>query len=212
MPVAPDKYKNVIFEGATFPDDPYKVVVVKLNATITNEYIPAIPADLSPGLKLLITAMTHMEGFRPGTRSYKTNNPGNIGNTDLGANKVIATLPKGILLQAQYIQAVAEGKKKAYPVGKDVFLRPYYSPEIAKNQKVYGIPPYLPGYKFFYTGQLNQFCKIYATACRVSNTYLNTIISYFAQNAVTIHPETTLAQIIERGAITELGEQVGNGL
>lgn len=211
MPVAPDKYKDVIFEGATFPDDPYKKVTVKLNATIVNEYIPAIPADLSPGLKLLITAMTHMEGFSPKTRSYKTNNPGNIGNTDSGANKPFTTLTAGIEAQAIFMQAVSEGKKKAYPVGKDVFLKPYYSPEIAKNQKTYGIPPYLPGYKFHFTGQLDQFIKIYSTGARVTNNYINVIVSYFSLNGVTIHPFSTLAEIIN-GGLPDVAAVIGNGI
>lgn len=173
------KYKDVVFQGSTFPDDPYKVISVKLNPEILNTYIPAIEKiGLCEPLKRFLTAMTYMEGFRKGSRSYRTNNPGNIGNTDLGQNRVIPDLKSGILLQAQFIQDIAQGKKKAYPLGKEVFLKPYYSPEIAKNQKTYGIPPYLPGYKFTYTGQLDQFIKIYSTGARVTNVYLNTVCSY----------------------------------
>jgi len=192
-----EKYTNVVFDGSTFPDDKYKTVSVILNDTIKNEYLPALEKlPYSKGLKLLMTAMTHMEGFRKGSRSYRTNNPGNVGNTDSGANKKLLTLSDGIQLQADHLKKIAEGKSKFYPLGKLVMLKPFYSPEIAKNPQ-YGLPANLPGYKFIYTGKLDQFIKIYSTGARVTNVYINTIVSYFAANGIVITPEDKLIDIIE---------------
>ncbi len=192
-----NKYKNVIFEGSTFPDDPYRNIAVKLDAVIKNEYLPTIE-KLSPpmGLKLLMVAMTDMEGFRPGSRSHRTNNPGNIGNTDGGKNKPFPTLRAGIEAQAKHLTEIAEGKKKAYPLNKWVTLKPFYSPEIAKNPQ-YGLPANLPGYRFIYKGRLDQFIKIYSTGARVTNVYINQIVSYFSLNGIEITPVTTLQEIIK---------------
>ena len=191
-------YTDVIFPDATFPDSPYKNVKVTLNDTMINEYIPALNRalpDAQRGLRLLLIAMTVQEGFNKGTRSYKTNNPGNIGNTDTSANKSLPKLEDGIKLQADYIADIIAGKRKAYPMGKEVFIKPYFSPEIAKNPQ-YGLNPNLPGYKFTFTGQLDQFVKIYSTGARATNSYLNAIVSYFAANGLTITPQTTLQDIV----------------
>ena len=191
-----EKYKDIIFDGSTFPDDKYKTVKVVLNDTIKTEYLPALEKlPYTKGLKLLMTAMTHMEGFRKGSRSYRTNNPGNVGNTDSGANKKLVTLSDGIQLQADNLKKIAEGKSKYYPLGKQITLKPFYSPEIANNPQ-YGLPANLPGYKFVYTGKLDQFIKIYSTGARVTNIYINTIVSYFAQNGITITPADKLIDII----------------
>lgn len=198
-PKIKSSYQNVVFEGGTFPDSAYKTVTVKLNDTIKNEYLPALNQALPnapKGLKLLITAMTHQEGFHKGSRSYRTNNPGNVGNTDSGANKPFPTLAAGIVAQAEHLKAIAEGKKKAYPLGKNLHIAPYYSVEIANNPQ-YGLPAHLPGYNFTpYSGQLDQFIKIYSTGARATNSYLNVITSYFAANGLTIKPESTLQDII----------------
>lgn len=185
------KYKDVVFEGSTFPDDPYRAISVKLSPEIKNEYIPALEklGHCEP-LKRFLIAMTHQEGFRKGSRSYRTNNPGNIGNTDLGQNRVIKTLEEGIKHQIKFLQDIAFGMKKAYPLGKQVYLKPYYSPEIAKNIKTYGIPPWLPGYRFTYTGQFDQFIKIYSTGARVTNSYINAVCSYSG-----IKPTTKLIEL-----------------
>lgn len=192
-------YEGIIFPNATFPDAPYKTVPVTLNNTILTEYIPALDKALptaTKGLRCLLIAMTHQEGFRPGTRAYRTNNPGNIGNTDSGSNKGLKTLEDGIKLQVQYMADIIAGKKAAYPIGGDVLLKPYFSPEIAKNAKVYGMDPHLPGYHFTFTGQLDQFVKIYSTGARASNYYINTIVSYFKLNGLHITPQSKLSDII----------------
>lgn len=191
------QYKDIVFEGSTFPDDTYRKVPVKLNLTIQSHYIPILDKlDLNKGLKCLMTAMTHQEGFRPGSRSFRTNNPGNIGNTDSGANKGFKTLTDGVVAQAEHLVKIATAGGKYYPLGKEVFLKPFDSPEIKKNPK-YGLPWQLPGYRFTYTGQLDQFIKIYSTGARVTNSYINTIVSYFKMNGLEITPQTTLAAMIE---------------
>lgn len=191
-------YKGVVFEGSTFPDSPYKTVSVKPNATIIGEYIPAFKKalpDATKGLFLLLVAMTHQEGFKRGTRSYRTNNPGNIGNTDSGRFVELKTLEDGIKMQAAFIQSIASGGKKAYPMNKLVLLPQFYSKEIAANPS-YGLPANVPGYKFIFTGQLDQFVKIYSTGARATNNYINVVVSYFAANGLTITPESKLQDII----------------
>lgn len=197
-PKAP--YKNVIIEGSTFPGKLYDYnVKITLNKEIVSEYLPELEKSLSKaplGLKLLLTIMTYKEGFYKGTRSYKNNNPGNIGNTDTGANKKLATLREGIILQRDYVEKVAAGKHPAYPMNKLKEIKPYYSPEIAKNQKTYGINPYLPGYTFVFTGQIDQYVKIYSTGARGGNSYINMIISWFKKNGIDITPESKIQDII----------------
>lgn len=198
-PKAP--YKNVTIEGSTFPGKPYSYAVkISFTKEMLNEYIPALNEALpnAPrGLKLLLTIMANKEGFYKGTRSYKYNNPGNIGNTDSGANKALPSLKDGILLQKDYVEKVVAGKHPAYPLNKPVNIKPYYSEEIAKNQKTYGLNPYLPGYKFTFTGQLDQYVKIYSTGARGGNSYINMIISYFKQNGIDITPESKIQDIIK---------------
>ena len=194
-------YKNVIFEGSVFPDAPIRYdVKTRLSKEMSEEYIPTAAAVFSGeprGLRLLAQAQAMKEGFRKNSRSYRTNNPGNIRNTDAGDNSSYPTLLDGIKKQAQYMKSVASGSSKYYRLNKQRSIRPYYSPEIARNQKTYGgKSPYTPGYNFVYTGQLDQYLKIYATGARSGNSYLNFILSFFAKNGISITPETTIQQII----------------
>jgi len=193
------KYKGVTIKGSVFPDKPVKTnEVVRLNPEMINEYLPVINAmNISNGLRLLCTVMAYKEGFRKGTRSYKNNNPGNIGNTDSGANVKYATLRDGIQKQVDYITSVANGTHKAFKHGKLIVLKPYYSPEIAKHQKLYGMSPYLPGYEFVFNGQLDQFVKIYATGARAGNSYLSMIVSFFYMNGVSINAQSKIQDIIK---------------
>ena len=142
--------------------------------------------------------MAQKEGFFPNSRSYKTNNPGNIGNTDSGANSKLATLEEGIKKQINYLYNVAIGNDKNYPLNKEKNIKPFYSQEIDKNQKNYNLTPYLPGYKFKYTGTLEQFVKIYSTGARGGNSYLSIIVSYFRKNGFNnVTEKTTLAELIK---------------
>ena len=212
---------ELVIQGSHWPNDPIKSnKKISLTNEIKNEYIPARDIALASepkGLRLLATAMAIKEGFyaknfgkdyrgvmynpstkKTGTRSYRYNNPGNIGNTDSGNNVGYQTLEAGIKAQAKYVRKVATGKHSAYPLGKKKNIKPYHSKEIAQNQKAYGgKDPVLPGYVFTYTGQLDQFVKIYATASRSSNKYLSTIISYFNENGIKITNESKIQDIIE---------------
>lgn len=196
-----EKYKNVTIEGSTFPDKPYSdTIAIKLNAEMVNEYLPALKQVMPNGPKgfqLLLTIMAYHEGFSKGSRSYRTNNPGNIGNVDSGANQTLKTLNDGILRQISYVEKIISGKNSAYPMGKPVTIKPYYSEEIAKNAKTYGMSPWLPGYQFVFSGQLDQFVKIYSTGARGGNSYINTIVSYFKQNGIKIAPSSKIQDIIK---------------
>lgn len=193
-----NKWQNVTINGSAFPDAPIKYDErVRLNNEMINEYLPVIQKmKLNRGMELLCTVMTYKEGFRKGTRSYCTNNPGNIGNTDSGANVQIKTLRDGIQRQVEYINSVASGTHKAFPMNKIVNIKPFFSQEIAKNQAAYGMSPYLPGYRFVFTGQLDQFVKIYATGARGGNAYLSMILSFFNQNGIKLTPESKIQDII----------------
>lgn len=192
-----EKYKDVIFDGATFPDakvtNDWKGKTY--NKWILNEYYPILLALNYPdGVKRLALVMTRQEGFTPQTRSYKTNNPANLGNTDLGANRGYATLKDGIKAQLDFLIKVANGELKAYAFGEKI-IRPFYSPEIARNPQ-YGLPPYLPGYKFNYQGELEGFIKIYSTGARAGNSYLSNIIGYLRYKGYDVSEKTTLKEIV----------------
>jgi peptidoglycan hydrolase-like protein with peptidoglycan-binding domain len=198
-----EKYKGVTIDGSHFPDKP---ILTNRNVRLTREmkaeYMPTLECvmgDEPLGFRLLCTVMAIKEGFYKGTRSYRYNNPGNIGNTDSGANKGYPTLDAGILRQKEYITQITEGRHRAYPMGKTKVIKPYYSREIAKNAKLYGMSPYVPGYKFIFTGQLDQFVKIYATAARAGNGYLSMIISYFRANGLEINAQSKIQDIIKMG-------------
>lgn len=193
------KYKDITIEGAHFLDDPYRITNVKLNDTVINEYLPALKQVLPngpKGLAYLATIMTQQEGFTKGSRSYRTNNPGNISNTDAGSNHILPTLADGIKLQLKHLQDVANGLDKNYPIDKDMNIKPYYSPEIASHPE-YGLPANLPGYHFRYSGTLEQFIKIYSTGARATNVYINNIVSYFHINGLNILPDSKLIDIIK---------------
>jgi peptidoglycan hydrolase-like protein with peptidoglycan-binding domain len=195
-----EKWKNVTIKGSVFPDKPIKHYNIRLNAEMKNEYLPIaakVFADLPRGFKLLCTAMAYKEGFRKGTRSHRYNNPGNIGNTDSGANKGYKTLEDGILRQVEYITSIVDGEHRAFPMGKRKVIKPYYSKEVAKHSKMYGMSPWLPGYDFVFTGQLDQFAKIYATGARAGNTYVSTIKSFFEANGLTIEADSKIQDIIK---------------
>lgn len=196
-----EKYKGVTIQGSIFPDKPVRNnMKISFSKEMINEYIPAIEkvmADVPLGFRLLCIIMANKEGFIKGTRSYRTNNPGNIGNTDDGKNHPIHSLEDGILLQKKYIENIVNGTSKAYPIGKRVIIKPYFSEEIAKNTKSYGLSPWLPGYDFVFTGQLDQFVKIYSTGARAGNSYLSMIVSYYHNFGFTITPQSKIQDIIQ---------------
>lgn len=189
-------------QGSDVPNVPYNDnVKITLSKEIINEYIPVAEKvfENDPrGLFLLALIMAQKEGYKKGTRSYRTNNPGNIGNVDSGANNSIATLEDGIKLQRSYILRVASGQHKAFPLNKVVSKKPFYSKEIAENPKVYaGMDPWTYGYRFLYTGELRQFVKLYSTGARNGNGYVNMIMSFFKNHGFTVKPDTKLSDIIK---------------
>lgn len=197
-----EKYLKMTFDGSTFPDDPYRIVKVSMGDHIVKKYLPAferaIP-DAQLGKRLLLAVMADTEGFRPGTRSFRNNNPGNIGNTDSGTNVNYLTLEDGIRAQVNHLDKILAGKSKYYPIGKAVHLPPGYSPEMEHNKKVYDVKSgYYPGYRFVFTGQLDQYVKIYATLARVNNSYVNRIVSWFHQNGFTgVTPESKIQDLVK---------------
>lgn len=195
-----DKYKNITIQGSVYPDEPINDEQrITFSKEMLNEYIPTIEKmGLTKGMKLLCIIMAHKEGFYKGTRSYRTNNPGNIGNTDSGANQGFPNLLTGISHQVKYINRIINGEHPAFPMGKKKVIKPFYSKEIAENQKTYGgKSPYLPGYTFTFTGQLDQFVKIYSTGARNGNGYLSMIISFFKNHGIELTPESKLQDIVK---------------
>jgi len=171
---------------------------LKFNSTIRNSYIPVLnTVKATKGSKVLALVMTHQEGFSTGTRSFRTNNPGNIGNTDIGSNRTLDTLKDGVEIQIEYLNKVANGENKNYQLNKPRNIKPYNSPEIAKNEDNYQLSRFLPGYKFTYTGTIEEFIKIYSTGARATNNYVSLIVSYFRKNGYDwVTEKTTLKELV----------------
>ena len=156
---------------------------------ITNEYIPARDAALpseSKGLKTMITAHAIMEGFYKGSKSYTTNNPGNIGNVDTGGTVTYSTLADGIKAQRDYVKKVASNQHTAYKLNAHI-----QKPSVTYSGTTY------PAIDFFYNGSLEQYLKIYSTGARLNNAYVNFFINYAQKQGITIIPQTTVSQFIQ---------------
>jgi hypothetical protein len=201
-----EKYKGKTIQGSHFPDAPIRDnVKITFSDEILSLYIPTMDQITAPkGIKLLCLIMADHEGFwgkgpkhRSASRSFRTNNPGNIGNTDNGSNNSFPTLKAGIEAQINYFYKIINGSAKAFPIGKKVTLKPYFSQEIADNYATYKMNPYLPGYTFTFTGQLDQFIKIYSTGARAGNSYLSEIISFYKNHGYSINGQTTLKELSE---------------
>jgi hypothetical protein len=148
------------------------------------------------GLKLLALSMTVMEGYKKGTESYKTNNPGNIDNTDSGHQKIYGTLADGISDQIKYLESAAAGNN-LYPIGKVKSEPPYNSRQLGR---------YTPGFVFIYEGTLEQFIKVYATGPRINNNYMNLILTFFKTYfpEANVNPKTKIKDIINLGTNEKL--------
>lgn len=55
----------------------------------------------------------------------------------------------------------------------------------------------LVGYRFVFTGQIDQYVKIYSTGARGGNSYINIIVSWFKKNGIDITPESRIQDIIK---------------
>lgn len=194
------KYQDLVIKGSKAPEGEVRNnIKVTFSKEIIHEYIPLWEKIEAPrGIKLLALIMAQKEGFYKGSRSYRYSNPANIGNTDSGANNGFKTLASGIDYQINFLLNIANGRNALYPLGKVKTLKPFYSKEIANNQKTYGLEPYCPGYEFDpYTGRLDEFIKIYSTGARQKNTYLSLIVSYFKNMGYDITESTTLGEILK---------------
>jgi hypothetical protein len=145
--------------------------------SVRTVYTPALEKalpNIPKGMKILMIAQTSHEGFFPGTKSYRTNNPGNIGNTDDGSIKSFPTLEEGIKAQYSYIVRAVSGQNKNFAIG-------------AKNPAALGSETY--------QGYLYQYLRIYATGARANNAYLSFIITYFEKEGMTITPRSLMTDI-----------------
>jgi hypothetical protein len=164
----------------------------KVSNYIKTEYIPALDKAVPngrKGIKMLITAQTQMEGFFPGAKSYRTKNPGNIGNTDNGGTKKLASLELGVKLQYDYVEKVALNKDPNYPVGKNKYAPGVNDRDSGQTYPSINFKPY--------KGTLDQYLQIYSTGARKYDTYVNLVIAYFKRNGHTITKDTTLKEIYD---------------
>ncbi len=153
--------------------------------SVKSVYIPALNRalpNIPKGAKTLLTAQTSIEGFYPGTKSWSTNNPGNIGNVDTGGIVKYATLEDGIKKQYDYISGIISGNNKYYKIGAHVTR-----PAVTYNGVSY------PGIDFTYDGSLYQYLQIYSTGARKSNAYLNYVVSFFQKEGYTIDGHTKVS-------------------
>lgn len=151
---------------------------IRASNTIKNEYIPARDralANRAKGLKVLLTAHTQQEGFKPGSINYDLKNPGNftrqVGGIPIkgrgpGTRKrfvEFSSLEDGIKTQAAQVDLIIAGKSSVYK--KDPTLSQYIS-------------SYAPPSENDTVG------------------YVNYVIGYFAKEGMTITANTKLSTII----------------
>lgn len=148
-----------------------------VSKTIRDIYIPARDAanlTISKGLILLMTAQTQHEGFKPGTKSYRTNNPGNIGNTDSGAIVTYSSLTKGIQAQQTFYNDIFSGGTRLYKPSDTLYK---------------------------YLSQYAPACyhtrpdRILVKGTNDPTDYTNAIINWFKGQGYNITADTTLAEI-----------------
>jgi hypothetical protein len=133
-----------------------------------------------------MTAQTTVEGFYPNTKSWRTNNPGNVGNTDNGATASFPTLDAGIKKQYEHLTRIVGGQNPAYKIGRVVNVGPV-------TDVATGIT--YPGINFTFDGSLHQYLKIYATGARKDNNYLSYVIAFFEKEGIKIDGYTKIADI-----------------
>jgi hypothetical protein len=109
----------------------------------------AFPGGQTAGLKAFLEAQTIHEGFYPAdggkseSKSWRTNNPGNIGNTDDGSTNRKANLTEGVQLQINHLKRVIAGDNNNYPKDPTLYeyisryAPPCYRPDKANNPNLY---------------------------------------------------------------------------
>ena len=141
---------------------------------IKNVYIPVLEKvhkDKPKGIRLLMTAQAQMEGYFPGSLSFRTNNPGNV--RPGGSLKGFPTLEAGV--QAQWDKVLGRafaGKKSPYKTSYTLYKYLYtYAPPVPVILK---------------NGKRNT---------NNPTAYTNFVIGYFKANGITITANTTLKEI-----------------
>jgi hypothetical protein len=123
--------------------------------------------NFSKGLKLLLAAHAQLEGFFPGSKSYRSNNPGNVGTYGSGANAHVTkfpTLAEGI--QAQYNKVLGPALNGTSA---------YYKPDNKLIEYLYHYAPPTDG--------------------NDPAAYAAFVIGYFSKYGLTITAETTITEI-----------------
>jgi hypothetical protein len=158
---------------------------IPLTVSQQNEFLSNYKSVLSKiinkkGLRILIEAQSHIEGFKPFSRAYRNNNPGNLAyssllktkyNADIESSTIkgeqrfayFPTLETGVLAKADYIERIVKGEHVKYP--KDPTL--------------------------------GEYIYIYAPP-KENNTegYIKVIVDSFAKNGIIISKNTHLSKII----------------
>ena len=186
---------------------------VSFNKHIKERILPIINSSsykstYTKGHRMFAIVWAIKEGYKPGSRSYRTNNPGNIGNTDSGQNREIGTLQEGMDLLMDFIKQASVGNTKygsGWSFGEKK-ISPYWSKEIANTPQNYQrVNGCLPGYKGDYKGQLGFFTKRYATFSRVANSSIGKLLTIFELNGKTgLNGNTTIAELIAFNDSTEI--------
>jgi hypothetical protein len=123
------------------------IPTISISDTISKVYIPVrdkVLVGKPNGLKILVTAQTQIEGFKPGNPNFDLNNPGNfkaqVGNikpaavNQRGGFVKYNSLEDGIKTQEAQINSIISGGSRNYP--KDATLEQYinkYAPSSDNN-------------------------------------------------------------------------------
>jgi len=175
-----------IYEGKAIRP-PKRNSSLRMNLDTKREILPILESDefkrkYTKGHRMIALAYAIKEGYKKGSRSYVTLNPGNIGNTDNGARNPQPSLRKGVELLMNYFETRANGTEPGWEFGPKTIPQ-YYSKEIANNPKTYQRPNgCLPGYTGDYQGQIGYFVKRYATFARVNNNGISALMTIFSIN------------------------------
>jgi hypothetical protein len=190
-----------------------------INVNVVKDILPIINSPeyktkYTKGHRMLALAYAVKEGYSPDSLSYRTKNPGNIGNTDNGATNPQPTLQAGMKLLMDYFPSRANGTAKGWEFGYKK-IPPFFSPEIQKNPKNYQRPNgYVPGYEGNYQGEIGYFTKKYAVGARVLNTGLSGIATLFTINGYPskIDGNTKLSDLMKFNPPTEIIKSFGKSL
>lgn len=95
------------------------------------------PIAKKPYIRLWALAIQQFEGFKPGSASYRRNNPGNMKGLD-GNFKVYKTYEEGFAALEDYLTRVCTGKHRAYKPSMTIYeVMGVYAPDGAEIQRNY---------------------------------------------------------------------------